>query len=86
MKKFVFTVSNPAGLQPEEAGQLVKAAIECTGKVTIRKGSKSGDAKLIFHVLTLSVKSGDEVEIQVEGEKEEMEAEKLELFIREHIR
>lgn len=85
MKKIIFTINNPAGLQPEEAGQLVKAAIECTGKITIRKGQKSGDAKLIFHVLTLSIKPGDEVEILVEGDKEEEEAAKLETFIKEHI-
>lgn len=49
------------------------------------KRRKSGDAKLIFHVLTLSVKAGQEVEILVEGEKEQEEAAALETFIREHI-
>lgn len=85
MVKFSFTIKDPKGLKTEPAGQLVKEAIKCTGRVTIRKGEKSGDAKLIFHVLTLSIKAGQEVEIMVEGEKEQEEAAALETFIREHI-
>ena len=85
MVKFSFTIKDPEGLKTEPAGQLVKEAIKCTGRGTLRKGEKSGDAKLIFHVLTLSVKAGQEVEILVEGEKEQEEAAALETFIREHI-
>lgn len=85
MVNFNFTVSVPKGFPTESAGKLVEEAIKCTGKVTIRKGEKSGDAKLIFHVLTLSIKPGQEVEITVEGEKEQEEAAALETFIREYI-
>lgn len=85
MVKFEFTVKDPEGLKTESAGRLVEEAIKCTGKVTIRKGEKSGDAKLIFHVLTLSVKAGQKVEITVEGEKEQEEAAALETFIKKHI-
>ena len=52
MVKFQFPLRDPAGLSPEAAGRLVKEAIGCTGRVQIRKGEKSGDAKLIFHVLS----------------------------------
>ena len=47
----------------------------------IRKGEKSGDAKLIFHVLSLSAKAGENLEILVEGEKEQEEAIRLKEFI-----
>lgn len=85
MVKFGFTVKDPEGLRRESAGRLVEEAIKCTSKVSIRKGEKSGDAKLIFHVLTLSIKTGQEVEITVEGGKEQEEAEVLKAFIKEHI-
>ncbi|MCI8431422.1 MAG: HPr family phosphocarrier protein [Lachnospiraceae bacterium] len=85
MVKFGFTVKDPEGLRTESAGRMVEEAIKCSSKVTIRKGEKSGDAKLIFHVLTLSIKAGQEVEITVEGEKEREEAVALENFIKEHI-
>ena len=85
MVKFRFTVRDPEGFPVETAGQLVKEAIRCTSKVTIRKGEKSGDAKLIFHVLSLSIKKGEKVEVMVEGEKEQEDAAVLEKFIRENL-
>lgn len=85
MVKFRFTVRDPEGFPVETAGQFVKEAIQCTSKVTIRKGEKSGDAKLIFHVLSLSIKAGQEVEMMLEGENEQEEALRLEAFVRDHI-
>lgn len=85
MVTFGFTIRNHEGLSTESAGRLVREAIGCTGRVTIRKGGKSGDAKLIFHVLTLSIKAGQEVEITVEGEREREEAAALEKYIKENI-
>lgn len=85
MERFTFTVCSLSGLTMEAAGQFVKEAIKCTGKVTIRKGEKSGDAKLIFHVMSLNLKAGEEAEIIVEGEKEKEEALRLETFVRENI-
>ncbi|MBD5502158.1 MAG: HPr family phosphocarrier protein [Lachnospiraceae bacterium] len=85
MVKFSFVVKDEMGLHARPAGQLVKEAAKCTGKVTIKKGEKSGDAKRIFNVMGLSVKHGDEVEIIVEGEKEEEEAAALEAFVAENI-
>ena len=49
------------------------------------QGEKTGDAKRIFNVMSLSVKANEEVEITVEGEKEEEEAAALEAFVRENI-
>lgn len=85
MVKIRFTVDDPSGLQAGPAGQLVKEALRCSSRVTIQKGEKSGDAKLIFHVLSLSIKSGEEADILVEGEKEQEEAALLEAFIKEHF-
>lgn len=85
MVKFTFTVHDEMGLHARPAGALVKEAAKCTGKVTIRKGEKTGDAKRIFNVMGLSVKANEEVEIIVEGEKEQEEAAALESFIRENI-
>ena len=85
MVKFRFTVKDPSGLSPKLAGELVKEAIKCTSKVTIQKEEKSGNAKLIFHVLSLSIKKGEKVEVMVEGEKEQEDAAVLEKFIRENL-
>ena len=85
MVSFTFTVKDEVGLHARPAGLLVKEAAKCTGKVTIRKGEKSGDAKRIFNVLGLSIKYNEEVEIIVEGENEQEEAAALEAYIKENI-
>lgn len=83
MVKLEFQVKESAGLLPETAGSLVKEAIQCTSNVQIRKGEKSGNAKLIFHVLSLSAKAGEKLELLVEGENEREDAKRLEAWITE---
>ncbi|MBD5532159.1 MAG: HPr family phosphocarrier protein [Lachnospiraceae bacterium] len=85
MVKFTFTVKDEMGLHARPAGLLVKEAAKCTSKVTVKKGDKSGDAKRIFNLMGLSIKHGEEVEVTVEGEKEQEEAAALEAFIAENI-
>ena len=85
MVTFTFTVKDEMGLHARPAGALVKEAAKCSCKVSIRKGEKTGDAKRIFNVMSLSVKANEEVEITVEGEKEQEEAAALEVFVRENI-
>ncbi len=85
MVKFTFTVHDEMGLHARPAGELVKEAVKCSSEVTIRKGEKTGNAKRLFNVMSLSVKGNEEVEITVEGEKEQEEAAALEAFVRENI-
>ena len=85
MVKFTFVVNDEMGLHARPAGALGKEAAKCSCKVTIRKGDKTGDAKRIFNVMGLSIKSQEEVEITVEGEKEAEEAAALQAFIKENI-
>lgn len=85
MVKFTFIVNDAMGLHARPAGALVKEAVKCSSSVAIRKGEKKGDAKRIFNVMGLSIKAHEEVEIIVEGEKEQEEAAALETFIKENI-
>lgn len=85
MVKFTFVVNDEMGLHARPAGLLVKEATKCSSKVTVKKGDKSGDAKRIFNLMGLSIKGGEEVEILVEGEKEQEEAAALQAFVAENI-
>ncbi len=85
MVKFTFTVKDEVGLHARPAGLLVKEAAKCSSKVTIRKGDKTGDAKRIFNIMGLAIKCGEEVEMMVEGDKEQEEAAALEAFVTENI-
>ncbi len=85
MIRFTFTVNDESGLQAEQAGALVREAAKCSSQVTIRKGDKKGNAKRIFNVMSLSIKTQEDVEIIVEGKTEQEDSKKLEAFIRENI-
>lgn len=85
MVKITFKVNDEMGLHARPAGMLVKEAAKCTSKVTIQKGEKTGDAKRIFNVMSLSIKANEEVALLVEGEKEEEDAAALEAFVKENI-
>lgn len=85
MVKFSFVVNDPAGMHARPAGQLVREAAKCSGKITISKGGKTGNAKHIFNVMGLSIKTKEEVEITVEGDNEAEEAAALEAYIRENF-
>ena len=83
MTSFTFTLKE--SLSPQTAGQLVKEALKCSSSITVRKGEKTGDAKLIFHVLTLSAKSGDELELTAEGTEEQADIAYLKAFVLENL-
>ena len=85
MAGFKLTVKNPSGLDARLAGALVKEAAKCSGRVTIRKEEKAGDAMSIFNIMALGAKCNDEVEISVEGGDDAAEAAMLEAFVKENI-
>lgn len=85
MVSFQFVINDKTGLHARPAGLLVKEALKCTSRVTIRKGEKTGDAKRIFNVMGLSIKAGEEVEIIVEGDMEQEEARAFQAFIKANL-
>ncbi len=85
MIKLEYTVKNPEGLDARLAGMLVKEAAKCSGRVTVCKEGRTGDAMSIFNLLALSVKAKEQIEIIVEGGDEEIEAMVLEAFIKENL-
>lgn len=81
MVTFSCKVNNPDGMPAKIAGMLVEKATLCSGDVMVRNGEKTGNAKLIFNVLCLSVKNGDVLEFSVEGDNETEDAEMLKSFL-----
>ena len=85
MKIITFKVHNESGLDARLAGQLVKECIACDGRVTVRCGKKTGNGKTIFNVISLRARSGDTVELELNGGQEEADAERLAGFARAAI-
>lgn len=85
MKRFEYTIQAPEGLHARPAGLLVRCAQECGSEVQILIGDKTANAKRLFAVMGLGVRQNDTVTVQVEGENEAAECEKLRAFCRENI-
>ncbi len=71
MKSFNYTVKDEVGIHARPAGLLVKEVKKYASKVTITKDGKSADASKLMAVMSLGVKCGQEVEVQVEGDDED---------------
>ena len=85
MKEFKYVITDPEGIHARPAGILVKQAAGYQSTVKIAKGEKSADAKRIFGVMGLGVKTGEEVTITVEGADEEKAIAELEAFCEENL-
>lgn len=85
MKEFKYVITDPEGIHARPAGILVKQAAGYQSAVTIAKGEKSADAKRIFGVMGLGVKTGEEVTITVEGADEDTAVAELETFFKENL-
>lgn len=85
MEQFQVRSRLQKGLDIKTAGEFVKEAIKCSGKVTIRNGAKQGDAKLIFNVMSLNIKKDDVIEIEINGGNEKEDAASLQKFAEENL-
>lgn len=85
MKEFTYVITDQEGIHARPAGEFVKAAKVFASSVKISKNGKAADAKKIFGLMSLGVKQGEEILIQVEGEDEEKAALALEAFLKENL-
>lgn len=85
MRKFNYTITDAQGIHARPAGVVVKTATGFTSKITIAKEGKEVDAKKIFGIMSLGVKSGQEVVIKAEGDDEDSAIEALEAVFKENL-
>jgi phosphocarrier protein len=85
MKKFSYVIKDEIGLHARPAGLLVKEAGKYQSSVTLKMGSKSGDAKRIFGIMGMAVKQNDEVTVEVDGADEDEAAAALKKFFEENV-
>lgn len=71
MKKFSYTIADPAGIHARPAGFIVKEASKYGSDVRIDLDGRSADAKKIFSVMSLGAKCGDEITVIISGRDEE---------------
>ena len=65
------TINNPSGLHMRPAGVFVKAASPFKSNVGFEIRGATYNAKSMINVLSATVKSGDEIELAIDGEDEQ---------------
>ncbi len=85
MKSFTYVIKDKEGIHARPAGIVVAEAKKYSSNVAILNKGKKADLKRIFGVMGLCVKSGETVEIQVEGADEEAAAASLEKVFSENL-
>lgn len=69
MSTFEFTVKDPEGIHARPAGIVVNAAKSLGADIKITKGEKTIDAKKLFALMGLGVKSGETISVSCDDEE-----------------
>ncbi len=85
MKSFNYTIKDAQGIHARPAGVLVKETGRFKSDITIEKDGKKADAKRIFAVMGLGVKSGETITVNIEGEDEDKAASSLQEFLQNNL-
>lgn len=85
MKSFNYTIKDAQGIHARPAGVLVKEAGRFKSDITIEKDGKKADAKRIFAVMGLGIKSGETITVNIEGEDEDKAASSLQGFLQNNL-
>lgn len=72
MRKEKVTIKNETGLHARPASELVKLASKFKSNIQIVVGDKTANAKSILAIMSLGVKAFTEIELQCDGEDEEI--------------
>ncbi len=85
MQTFDYIIKDEAGIHARPAGLLVKKISGLSSTVTVTKNDKSVNAEKLFALMSLNVKSGDKITVDVSGSEEKNDSEELKKFFSEHL-
>lgn len=86
MKKFEYTISDPAGIHARPAGLLAKAArtMDSTVSIAVSDG-RSASAVKLMNLMSLGVRQGDTVSVIIEGGDEDANASAMKQFLKKNL-
>lgn len=85
MKKFEYTIRDEIGIHARPAGMLVLEAKKYDSIITIKRGEREANATRLMAIMSLAVKSGETVEIEVNGPDEDIAVEKMKEFFENNL-
>ena len=80
MVAFNYTIKDEVGIHARPAGMLVQEAKKHPATITLKTAKGSADARKLLAIMSLGVKQGDEVTVEVSGEDEEATAKVIQEF------
>ena len=85
MKEFQYAIRDKIGLHARPAGLLVQKSKTFQSDVFISFNGKKADAKRIFALMGLSIKTEDRITVQISGADEETAEKELEDFMKNNL-
>ena len=85
MKSFNYVITDEVGIHARPAGLLVKEAKKFQSECTITKGDKTKKLTQLMMLMSLGVKCGEEITVEVEGADEDAAAAGMEKFFEETL-
>ena len=85
MKTFSYTVNDPEGIHALPAGGMVALAKSFSSDIIAEGNGQTTDCKLIFGVMSLGIKKGQDITITCEGEDEDKASEALQRYINDNM-
>lgn len=85
MKKFEYIIKDEVGIHARPAGLLVKEAKKYISKIVLEKDGKTVEATKLMAVMSMGVKCGQTVQVEITGEDEEAAYERIKNFFEENL-
>lgn len=85
MAKFSYTIKDELGIHARPAGELVKEAKKYESKITITKEGRTVEATKLMAVMSLGVKCGQTIDVEVTGVDEAAAADAIKSFLETHL-
>lgn len=86
MVTFNYTITDEVGIHARPAGILVQEAKKYPSTtITLKAAKGSADARKLLAIMSLGVKQGDEVTVEVSGDDEEAVAKAIQTFFENNL-
>ncbi len=85
MKKFEYVIKDDVGIHARPAGALTQEAKKYESKIILSANGKSAEATRLIAVMSLGVKCGQTVEVEVTGTDEENACASMQKFFEDNL-
>ena len=85
MKELSYTITDPEGIHARPAGVLVKEAKNFKSEIVVKVNGKSAQATKLMALMSLGVKNGQTITVEVTGEDEDTACEAMKAFFEANL-